>query len=689
MTVDTSSWFNDIPVAEFRDINEQTGKNVPDEVPEAHPIGGVDVRAGPILRLAGTLENGAKNYRGSILLVVKDTAGEAPAPKVTYDIGPSTAAPSDDPTVTGGEFAGVNFHSEKDHHFFRYLIDLELAPHEQTVRYHINGAYKSLFQFFVPAEGTSMNVVSFSCNGFSLGTDTSGFPSSLWYDVLNNHQKQHYHVMLGGGDQIYADSIKKHSKSLQKWIAQSSHAKKRAMKATAEDIADFENYYLNHYMAWFGKGYWVGNNGKTLQSLFPMAMSMIPSVNIYDDHDIIDGFGSYDDKTMSQEFFLTVGNVAYKYYMLFQHQMSPEEKLHTEDPSWILSGKPGPYIHQQNHSTYMRLGKEIALVGVDCRTERKFDQVVAPSTYSKILARLNEEIAAAPEVKHLLVMLGVPILYPRLVWLEKLLTLSVLKPVRKLAEKGVINKGLVNEFDGGVEVLDDLNDHWCSKNHKKERNYLVRELLEFGAKHGVRVTLLSGDVHLCCILRVKSKSHHLPGAHVITGSEKAKEENFNVVERPEEDPRLMFNVISSAITNAPPPDAMATLLNKRLGIHHFNTHTDEDAVPLFTANPDGTQRENHQFLNKRNWSDLIIGAQSTAKDKVGERRFPGPVGSKSTSLTDSRHIKYPLLADSLVTTLHVEDDPTDFDCKTAGYEVLIPPLTNKFKLDRVPVKHLT
>ena len=689
MTVDPSNWYEDIPVADFRDINEKSGSPVPSELPPSEPVGGVQIQAGPILRLAGTLENGSNNYRGSILLVVKGLSETTQIPRVTFNIGPSTLAPHENPQIGNGEFPGVNFHSEKNFHFFRYAIDLSLAAHEQTVRYSINGTSKSQYQFFIPAESQSMNVVSFSCNGFSLGTDTSGFKSSLWFDVLNKHQKQHYHVMLGGGDQIYADSIKKHSKSLQKWLNQSSHQKKREMKATAEDIEDFENYYLNHYLAWFGKGYWVGTNGKTLQSLFPTAMSMIPSVNIYDDHDIIDGFGSYDDRTMGQHFFLTVGNVAYKYYMLFQHQMSPEEKSHTSDPSWILSDKPGPFIHQLNHSVYLRLGKEISMVGVDCRTERKFDQVVANASYKKIFARLEQEIQAAPEVKHLLVMLGVPILYPRLVWLEKLLTSSLLKPVRKLAERGVINKGLVNEFDGGVEVLDDLNDHWCSKNHKRERNYLVRELIEFGAKHGVRITLLSGDVHLCCISRVKSRSHHLPGAHILTGTEKAKQENFNIVERPEEDPRLIFNVISSAITNAPPPDAMASLLNKRLGIHHFNTHTDEDVVPLFTKDPDGSSRDNHQFLNKRNWADLVVATQSTVKAQIGEKRFPGPVGTQIEGQVDNRHTKYPVLADSLVTTLHVEDDPCDFDCKTAGYEVLIPPLTQKYKLDRVPIKHLT
>lgn len=47
------------------------------------------------------------------------------------------------------------------------------------------------------------------------------------------------------------------------------------------------------------------------------------------------------------------------------------------------------------------------------------DCVVAPHTYEKIFARLRRELVPG-ETKHLLVLLGVPAAYPRLVWLENL-----------------------------------------------------------------------------------------------------------------------------------------------------------------------------------------------------------------------------------------------------------------------------
>jgi hypothetical protein len=49
---------------------------------------------------------------------------------------------------------------------------------------------------------------------------------------------------------------------------------------------------------------------------------------------------------------------------------------------------------------------------------------------------------------------------------------------------------LMNTIDGGVEVLDDLNDHWTAKNHKEERRELLLDLQDLAAIKSVRVTIL-------------------------------------------------------------------------------------------------------------------------------------------------------------------------------------------------------
>jgi hypothetical protein len=68
--------------------------------------------------------------------------------------------------------------------------------------------------------------------------------------------------------------------------------------------------------------------------------------------------------------------------------------------------------------------------------------------------------------------------------------------------------------------------------------------------------------------------------------------------------RYMPNVISSAIVNAPPPDTLADLLNKRNKVHHLDGDTDEDMIPIFTHDVNGKPRNNKRLLNRRNWCSI-------------------------------------------------------------------------------------
>lgn len=201
--------------------------------------------------------------------------------------------------------------------------------------------------------------------------------------------------------------------------------------------------------------------------------------------------------------FCGVGAIAHKYYMLFQHQ-SVTEELTADEPSWLLGATPGPYIHELSRSVFVSLGKRVALLGLDCRTERRVriligdsiqcadclqrDEILSEASYDLVFERCRRELIEG-ETKHLIVVLGVPIAYPRLVWLENLLTSRVLDPIKALGRTGMLG-GFLNKFDGSVEILDDLDDHWTSKNHKHERNWFIQELQELAAEKSVRVTIL-------------------------------------------------------------------------------------------------------------------------------------------------------------------------------------------------------
>ncbi|KAI1473731.1 hypothetical protein F4774DRAFT_27215 [Daldinia eschscholtzii] len=464
---------------------------------------------------------------------------------------------------------GFRLHAERGHTFWRFNIEVELRDYQQRIAYRIN--HGPAMGFWVPPRGESMNIMFYSCNGFSLSVNPDEFsgPDPMWRDVLNNHQTRPFHVMLGGGDQLYNDAIMRESPHFHNWLDIKNPLHKNNAPLIPELQDEMERFYLNRYMMWFSQG------------LFGLANCQIPMVNMYDDHDIIDGFGSYPHHFMKSPVFSGLGNVAFKYYMLFQHQSLPDETEETE-PSWVLGVKPGPYIHELSRSTFMFLGSKVALLAVDCRTERTRDDVLRENTWKKLMDRCYDEIVKG-KTQHLLVLLGVPIAYPRLVWLENILTSRLMDPIKALGKAGMLGNFL-NRFDGGVEVLDDLDDHWTAKNHKDERRVVIEDLQDLAADKSVRVTILSGDVHLAAIGQFYSNPKQ----------ELAKHHDF----------RYMPNIISSAIANTPPPDIMADILNKRNKIHHFDKDTEEDMIPIFTTGVDGKPRNNKRLLPHRNWCSI-------------------------------------------------------------------------------------
>jgi len=163
--------------------------------------------------------------------------------------------------------------------------------------------------------------------------------------------------MIGGGDQIYNDAVMTQSPLFRKWLEIKNPVHKHDADFTPSMQEELETFYLERYSMWFSQG------------LFGMANSQIPMVNMWDDHDIIDGFGSYPHHFMSTSVFCGIGAVAFKYYMLFQHQ-SVLNETSADEPSWLLGAAPGPYITELSRSIFVSLGKNVAFLGLDCRTER-------------------------------------------------------------------------------------------------------------------------------------------------------------------------------------------------------------------------------------------------------------------------------------------------------------------------------
>ncbi|KAG8739435.1 hypothetical protein FRC11_000727 [Ceratobasidium sp. 423] len=285
-------------------------------------------------------------------------------------------------------------------------------------------------------------------------------------------------------------------------------------------------------------------------------------------------------------------------------QRSEGTREETElDPSFVRHPQQGPYIQHQGLSICTSLGEGVVFYGLDCRTDRTRHRICYADTYQAMFDRLDKEIISG-KTKHVLLLLGVPIAYPRLVWAETLMTSKLMAPFRLLHKMFGIMSGLFNDFDGKVELLDDLEDHWAAAVHKAERNHLVKRLQTLSYTKQVRITILSGDVHLAAIGRFFTKA------------------KFDIAQ--EKDHRYMVNIISSAITNAPPPDAVADVLNARNKLHRLDHHTHENLMDIFEEGVDGSKRRvNKTCYPARNYciitrSDPSARPEATTAEEIGD-----------------------------------------------------------------------
>ncbi|KAF7562769.1 hypothetical protein G7046_g1362 [Stylonectria norvegica] len=587
---------------------------------------GREIVCGPLLNYRRMHEG---RWHGSVLVVVRG-GGKQPnyqpfltLRRVSRGNQPATAHSEQ---TNGREstdealFEAQCLYSDPRNTFWAFDINVPIEATETNYEYAVpEMRYSSdrkpqINNFFVPAATESMRIMFHSCNGFSVGTDEDAWSGpALWNDVKRKHKEVPFHVMIGGGDQIYNDGIRVEG-PLNQWTAISNPKKRRDYPFPEKLRAECDDYYLNNYIQWYNTSPFSDVNGQ------------IPQVNIWDDHDIIDGFGSYVDHFMRCDVFRGIGGTAHKYYMLFQHHLPPPPSTYTSDfaaveestdgpdpnqlintyvappktdPMYILGTKPGPYVAEHSFNLYTRLGARVALLGIDARTERTRHQVNYPETYEIIFDKLRSELSATAAsgqpIKHLILLLGIPIAYPRLTWLENIFRSPVMGPVKFLNRRFGLGGGLFNHFDGSIDLLDDLDDHYTARTHKKERAELVLRLQKIAAEFSVRVTILGGDVHLAALGRFYSK----PELQIPV----------------EEDHRYMANIVSSAIVNKPPPQAVANLLARRNKIHHLNHKTDETLMNLFNKDPgpsNKTASHNNCTMPSRNFATITENSPNNA-----------------------------------------------------------------------------
>ncbi len=392
---------------------------------------------------------------------------------------------------------------------YYYAVIADLADADRIPSRTEIGHQRKKFFHALPASLNTMTFGYFSCHDpFSFDHFNEG-AWSLYYQTMVNRNGL---FSIGGGDQMYIDThnTKESMRSVWDWLGDYKNAIIQAYSENGELkrqalIQYFAEIYRNYY-----RMYWNCQNLRKTFERFPTYM-------IWDDHEIMDGWGSYtreerskllnrffqdDDEATNDQLVQLMFEAAKQVYFEYQHSHNPKTpvSLKPEDNEacqWDYSFKMGDHgfyvLDMRGHHDYERHEQGTALLGAKQMT--------------RVLDWLE---AAGKRCKSLFIVSPVPVVH----W-----------------------GALVSNFDIG-SYKDDLRDEWEHESNHKERNILLDAVLKCSHEQGCPVTILSGDVHSASVYQLENRDA-FPKAKV-------------------------FNATSSAISRKPAP-AKAEMLIRSTG----------------------------------------------------------------------------------------------------------------------------
>lgn len=368
-------------------------------------------------------------------------------------------------------------------------------------------------------------------------------------------------------------------------------------------------------------------------------------------------------------------------YLLFQHHTTLDilRNVSHDNDLFTITGTGWHFVKF--------LGPAVVVVGPDTRSERNPHQVMAGPTYQGLFPKIA---MLPPSVQHCIMMIAVPIVYPRMEAAESLTTTiqtgkkavtgtynllgkvtssvagvvgakgavgSGFDSVKRAVGKSGLMGGILSPF-GDIDVLDELKDQWTHESKVQptffssstrsmssfrpliltipcqdlERTYLIRTLQGISHQRSIRITFLSGSVSTCGAGLLHDPSH--PSSH-----------------------KTMYQLITSPVVNAPPSSYILKLLhnNKPLYIpqnghrseHHSSHHssggsgkggtaattdTKEDMMEIFGQDVDGRPREMRRLMNRRNYVAVVAYDPEVVQGQFGRTDMSGAKGGGRLSL---------------------------------------------------------
>lgn len=302
---------------------------------------------------------------------------------------------------------------------------------------------------------------------------------NMWERLGEIIDERQLSFLIGGGDQVYTDG----DDELSIWRFLKKNLKEIASLSEDERYAAMLSWYREIY-----RGYW---GHEKLRKVF----ASIPQYMVWDDHEIMDGWGSYTTKELAN--LLDTWDVREKKYknINIAHQMfkaakqAYEEFQHSHNPPTPA----GIYDYSFNHGA-------AHFYVLDLRGNRNFEEeegtfrVLGKFQFERFSSWLKSlEGLGSSKVKAIFVVSTVPVVHLR--------------------------EWVVNVADiPWLGLADDLRDEWDHESNYQERNILLDEMFRTSNKLGVPVAILSGDVHVGAAFELASNEFPHSKVYQLTSS---------------------------------------------------------------------------------------------------------------------------------------------------------------------------
>lgn len=348
----------------------------------------------------------------------------------------------------------------RDLTFYAADFSLPLADQDQSIAYQ---AGSETFRFAVPGRNEKLRIAFSSCNGSE--QDEPGAPAlpaqnAMWQHLNERHAAQPFHLLIQGGDQIYADSVWRRVPALARWKEQKRRYQYTAPFPAAV-AADTRAHYFDTYLTHWSR------------PELRQALATLPQLMMWDDHDIFDGWGSWNDRYQNSPTYQGVFAAAREAFNLFQRGLGESAPSPT---SWAV-----------------RLG-DTGIIAPDLRSLRTRRDVLGVDGWRWLDDSLNRLEGCC----ELVVVSSVPLATAHFSALDPILT----------GLPSAIMKHIPHRWNP-KQFADDIHDQWRVPAHRKEWHQVLSRLLDYGEHNNARVTILSGEIHLGARSSIRRGAHTL------------------------------------------------------------------------------------------------------------------------------------------------------------------------------------